>query len=133
LYLVKRLKLGKPVKALKLWCSGLLDHLGARESKDMALRLANLSNLSNSSNLTNLSSSKLGAGGCACKLAQSFSSPRLLVKDSEGFACECGGGLLGRPCRLSGELQRESGVGELGSPRRVVHSPQWTLLQGKRT
>ena len=130
MYLLKRLKLGKPVKALKLWCSGLLDHLGARESKDLALHLANLSNLTN---LTNLSSSKLGAGGCACKLVQSFSSPRLLVKDSEGFACESGRGLLGRPCRLSGELQRESGVGELGSPRRVVHSPQWTLLQGKRT
>jgi len=83
LYLVKRLKLGKPVKALKLWCSRLLDHLGARESKDLALRLANLSNLANLanlsnltslanlpnltnlSNLSNLSSSKLGAGGCA--------------------------------------------------------------------
>ena len=71
MYLVKRLKLGKPVKALnasKLWCSWLLNHLRARESKDLALRLANLSTLSslaNLSNLSNLSSCKLGARGCA--------------------------------------------------------------------
>ena len=55
LYLVKRLKLGKTIKALdasKL-CCWLLNHLGARESKDLALLLVNLTG------------GKLGAGGWA--------------------------------------------------------------------
>jgi len=55
LYLVKGLKLGKTIKALdasKL-CCWLLNHLGARESKDLALLLVNLTG------------GKLGAGGWA--------------------------------------------------------------------
>ena len=84
LYWFKRLKLGKSVKALnasKLRRWLLLDHLGSREPKHLALLLMRLANIAN------WTRGKLSAGASSRKLVQSFSSPRLLlVKDSEGFA-----------------------------------------------